>query len=335
MAAKTQKILSISVAAYNLGEMIDDCLKSFCDERFINDIEVLVVDDGSKDDTPQRVEKYVKKYPNSIKLIRQVNTGPGSTVNTGVSHATGKYFRMVDGDDWVNTEDFATLVEKLKTVDADAVFANYTPYHNRRKQALDICKINNMPVDEVFDFSTFEYDYSTPLRMHHTIYRTDIMKKHVKLDNGFYTDSEYMFYPTPYIKTCIYYDLNIYMYRTALAGQSTSPEKMRRNLGNHRLILDRHLAYYEKVKEKLHPNVRKYLARQIAGYVVDHFDIIVLANEEDMTRQVKDLFKLVQREHPDIFDYLKNDKKYRITAGGNAILVRLFWIYLTNRYKHI
>ena len=335
MANKSQKILSISVAAYNLGGMIDDCLKSFCDERFINDIEVLVVDDGSKDDTPQRVEKYVKKYPKSIKLIRQINSGPGATVNTGIKYATGKYFRMVDGDDWVNTDDFATLIEKLKTVDVDAVFANYTPYHNRRQQPKETCKINNMPIGEVFNFDTFIYDYSTPLRMHNTIYRTDIMKKHIKLDNGFYTDSEYMFYPTPFIKTCIYYDLNIYMYRVALAGQSTSPEKMRRNLGNHRLILDRHLAFYEKIKNKLHPNVRKYLARQISGYVVDHFDIIVLANEEDMTRQVKELFDLIKREHPDIFDYLKHDKKYRITAGGNAILTRLFWIYLTERYKHL
>ena len=333
--AKSQKILSISVAAYNLGGMIDECLKSFCDERFIDDIEVIVVDDGSKDDTPQRVEKYVKKYPKSIKLIRQINSGPGATVNTGIKHATGKYFRMVDGDDWVNSDDFAVLIEKLKTVDVDAVFANYVTYHNKRKAIKAVHRANDMPVGVVFDFNDWEYHYDPPVQMHNTIYRTEIMKKHVKLDDGFYTDSEYMFYPTPYIKNAIYYDLNIYYYRIAMAGQSTSPEKMRRNLANHRLILDRHLAYYEKVKDKLRPNVRKYLARQVSGFVINHFDIIILANEEDMTGQVKSLFKLVQREHPDVFDFLKNDIKYRITLGGNAVLVRLFWIYLTERYKHL
>ena len=333
--AKSQKILSISVAAYNLGSMIDDCLKSFCDERYIDDIEVIVVDDGSKDDTPERVEKYVGKYPKSIKLIRQINAGPGATVNTGIKYATGKYFRMVDGDDWVNSDDFAVLIEKLKTVDVDAVFANYVPYHNKRKALKEVHRANDMPVGVVFDFNDWDYHYNPPVQMHNTIYRTEIMKKHVKLDDGFYTDSEYMFYPTPYIKNAIYYDLNIYIYRVAMAGQSTSPEKMRRNLANHRLILDRHLAYYEKVKNKLRPNVRKYLARQVSGFVINHFDIIVLANEDDMTGQVKNLFRLIQREHPDVFDYLKNDKKYRVTLGGNSVLTRLFWVYLTERYKHL
>jgi len=335
MATKSQKILSVSVAAYNLGEMIDDCLKSFCDERYINDIEVIVVDDGSKDDTPTRVEKYVKKYPKSIRLIRQPNSGPGATVNTGIQQATGKYFRMVDGDDWVNSDNFATLIEKLKTVDVDAVFTNYVPYHNRRKALKEPKKIYDMPVGEVFDFNTYHYTYNPPVQMHNTLFRTEIMKKHIKLDNGFYTDSEYMFYPTPYIKKAVYYDLDIYIYRVAMAGQSTSPEKMRRNLANHRLILDRHLAYYEKVAAGLDINVRKYLARQVSGFVINHFDIVLLAKEEDMTRQIKDLFKLVQREHPDIFDFLKKDKKYRVTLGGNSILLRLFSVYLNERYKHL
>ena len=198
--AKSQKILSISVAAYNLGSMIDECLKSFCDERFVDDIEVIVVDDGSKDDTPQRVENYVKKYPKSIRLIRQINSGPGATVNTGIKNANGKYFRMVDGDDWVNSDDFAVLIEKLKTVDVDAVFTNYVTYHNKRKAIKAVHRANDMPVGVVFDFNDWEYHYDPPVQMHNTIYRTEIMKKHIKLDDGFYTDSEYMFYPTPYIK---------------------------------------------------------------------------------------------------------------------------------------
>ncbi|MBR5419215.1 glycosyltransferase family 2 protein [Candidatus Saccharibacteria bacterium] len=335
MAAKSQKILSIAVASYNRGDMINECLDSFCDARFIDDIEVLVIDDGSTDDTPKRVNEYVKKYPKSIKQIFQPNSGPGAAVNNGIEHATGKYFRIVDGDDWVNTEDFARLIEKLKTVDVDAVFTNYVPFHDGRKEPKEPKVITDMPVGEVFDFNTYHYTYNPPVQMHNTIFRTDIMKKHVRLDNGFYTDSEYMFYPTPYIKKAIYYDLNIYMYRVAMAGQSTSPEKMRRNLANHRLILDRHLAYYEKVAARLDINVRKYLARQVSGFVINHFDIVLLAKEEDMTRQIKDLFKLVQREHPDIFDFLKKDIKYRITLGGNSILLRIFSIYLNERYKHL
>ena len=95
----SEKILSISVAAYNLGEMIEDNLKSFCDSGVIDDIEVLVINDGSTDDTVKRAEKYAKKNKKSIKVITQKNAGPGATVNNGIKNATGKYFRMVDGDD--------------------------------------------------------------------------------------------------------------------------------------------------------------------------------------------------------------------------------------------
>ena len=123
--ATSKKILSIVVAAYNRGSMIDECLKSFCDDKIIDDIEVIVVNDGSTDDTAKRVEKYCKKYPKSIKLINQENAGAGAAVNTGIKHATGKYLRQVDGDDWVNTKDFVKLVEYLKEIDVDANDTSY------------------------------------------------------------------------------------------------------------------------------------------------------------------------------------------------------------------
>ena len=173
--AKTTKILSISVASYNLGEMIEENLRSLCDERYIDDIEVLVVDDGSTDDTPKRVEKFVKKYPDSVKLIRQPNSGPGATVNNGISHATGKYFRMLDGDDWVNKDDFAILIDKLKEVDVDVVFTNYVRYHFKRKELQAPTKPSNMIANKVFNFADYHYDYHPPIQMHNTIFLPDIM----------------------------------------------------------------------------------------------------------------------------------------------------------------
>ena len=100
-----EKILSVSVAAYNLESMIRQCLDSFIRPEILEKVEVLVTDDGSKDQTREIVAEYEKKYPGSFKLIAQKNAGPGSTVNSGLAHATGKYFRMVDGDDWVNTNE--------------------------------------------------------------------------------------------------------------------------------------------------------------------------------------------------------------------------------------
>ena len=332
--AVSKKILSIVVAAYNRGSMIDDCLKSFCDKRCIDDIEVIVVNDGSTDDTVKRAEKYSKKYPKSIKIIHQENSGAGAAVNNGIKHATGKYLRLVDGDDWVITENLAKLVANLKKVDVDAAFTNYISYHDVKKKLLGPVKIVDMPVGEVFSFDDYWYRYNPPIRMHHATFRTSIMKKHVKLDNGYYTDSQYVFYPTPYIKTAVYYDLDIYVYRVACAGQSISPDKMRANRGRHKEILDHLLQFYEDVSPKLSPNVH-HLALQISGFVINHFDFILLAHEKHMARDVKNLFKMIEKKYPKIFEELKEDKKYRVTFGGNAVLVHLFAFYLKNRYKHL
>ena len=112
------KVLTISIAAYNLSERIDQCLASFASSKFIDDIELIVTNDGSKDDTARKVEKWVERYPNSIRLINKKNEGAGSTVNSGILHATGKYFKMVDGDDWV--ENIDEFVSFLKNCDSDS-----------------------------------------------------------------------------------------------------------------------------------------------------------------------------------------------------------------------
>lgn len=89
------KTLSISVAAYNMEKLIRQNLDSFVNSSVCDDIEVLVVNDGSKDGTAQIAAEYEAKYPGVVKLINQENAGPGSTVNRGIEHASGRYFRMV------------------------------------------------------------------------------------------------------------------------------------------------------------------------------------------------------------------------------------------------
>ena len=135
-----KKILTISVATYNLGNMIEDNLNSFAHWKNIDDVEVLVVDDGSTDNTTELAEKYQNKFPGSIKIIKQPNAGPGATVNTGIKNATGLYFKMVDGDDWVNTEELDKLLDILKETDTvDAIITNdlvYSEYDKKIKKAI-------------------------------------------------------------------------------------------------------------------------------------------------------------------------------------------------------
>lgn len=96
-----EKILTVSVAAYNVEKTIARTLDSCCADGVREQLEVIIVNDGSKDGTVDVVRSYCKRYPDTFKLIDKENGGYGSTLNCSIRAATGKYFKPLDGDDWV------------------------------------------------------------------------------------------------------------------------------------------------------------------------------------------------------------------------------------------
>lgn len=112
----SQKILSISIAAYNVEKYLKQLMNSIIRSQRMEDIEVIIVNDGSKDRTVSIAEEYVKMFPNSVVLIDKRNGGHGSTINTGISKASGHYFKSIDGDDWVDSSGLCRLVDYLKKV---------------------------------------------------------------------------------------------------------------------------------------------------------------------------------------------------------------------------
>ena len=118
------KVLTISIAAYNVEKFLKKTLDSLIIEN-MELLEVLIVNDGSKDNTLQIARKYEEQYPNTFKVIDKENGGYGSTINEGIKYATGKYFKQLDGDDWYDTKNLNQFCLKLKQIDTDMI---YTPY---------------------------------------------------------------------------------------------------------------------------------------------------------------------------------------------------------------
>ena len=121
------KILTIVIPAYNVENYLDEILPTFLDNEILNDIEIIIVNDGSKDNTAIIAREYEKKYPQTVVLIDKENGGHGSTINSGIKHANGKYLRVIDGDDWVDTNALKNFVNKLKSLNEDLVL---TPFNN-------------------------------------------------------------------------------------------------------------------------------------------------------------------------------------------------------------
>ena len=240
------KVLSVSVASYNVEQFIKQNMDSFIGTEVSSKIEVLIIDDGSKDQTAAIAQEYQEKYPETIRLIQQANAGAGSTVNTGLRHAVGKYFRMVDGDDWVNKEDLVKYIRFLEENDVDVVYTDYCLVDNETgemvPQRIDFEQKNViLPYDEVGS--------KVEVVMHNVTYKTSVLKDNgFVMDNGFYTDTEYLLFPVKYLNTVCVLDCLIYMYRVSLATQSVNINSMIRNRKMFDLVLEHLIEDYIKAK---------------------------------------------------------------------------------------
>ena len=318
----SEKVLSVSVAAYNLENMISQNLESWISEDVMDKLEILITDDGSKDNTVNIVKKYEDKYPNTFKLICQKNSGPGSTVNSGIINATGKYFRMVDGDDWVEKKNLKEYIDILEKNDVDMILTNYEVYNNSTDKIIDTVKMDIEP-NKIYKFD----DISEKIypKMHNVTYKTSILKENnIKLDNGFYTDVEYLLLPLQYINSVMYLDINIYIYRIGQATQSVSIPSMQKNIGMHAIVLDRMVNYFEENKKNISLNKQLYLKKQIATVADAHLGtLLTFKMNKDIKEKIINFNKKLKNRSEEIYCVYKKSKKAKILIFSNYLFCPL------------
>lgn len=222
------KILTISIAAYNVASYIQTTLDSLVSSKYIDDLEIFVVDDGGQDDTLTIAKEYQKRYPDSIFPVHKENGGYGTTVNYSMEHATGKYFKLLDGDDWFDTDALNGLVQGLKSSDADVIITPfYSSYENGKLEKVSyiddfgphVQLIKNLQIDRA-------------IGMWAITYKTEILKEsNLKLPSKtFFTDIYYSLYPFAKAKTIQCIDFPVYCYRLGHDGQSVSIESRLKNI---------------------------------------------------------------------------------------------------------
>jgi len=226
------KVLTISIAAYNVEKYLDQTLKSIVASNVTDDLEAIIVNDGSKDNTAAKAEKYIEEYPDTFILINKENGGWGSTVNASINIAKGKYFKLLDGDDWVDSEGLAEFVNRLKNIDTDCVFTNYTEvYEKNMNKNLIEPKYEKEKIFSVKEVNRF--------CMHILSVKTKLLKdNNVRLlEHCFYTDLEFFTRSIMFANTVIYIPVNVYCYRLGLQGQSVSIQGYSKHIKEHDLVM--------------------------------------------------------------------------------------------------
>ncbi|NYS49180.1 glycosyltransferase family 2 protein [Streptococcus danieliae] len=252
-----KKILTITVPSYHTEKYIDECLPTLMDPLINDKIEIIMVNDGSTDGTLAKARSYESKFPDTIRVVDKENGGHGSTINKGIELANGKYFKVVDGDDWVNTEQLINLVTDLESIDVDIVVSPYED-HNMDTHKVKKQVYANAKHGEVVSYDDLVGKAERLPMMHATTFKTSILKKNnIRIDEKmFYVDMEYISFPIPYLESAVYLDYPVYCYRMGTAEQSVNPVNFVKNREMHRKVTYRLVEVY-KVLKKAFPSAER------------------------------------------------------------------------------
>lgn len=317
-----RKILSISIAAYNSEKWLNKCLDSFLVQDIMDDIEVIVVNDGSSDNTYSIAKEYMDRYPGVFVAVDKENGGHGSTINKGIELATGKYFKNVDADDWVGVEGIRDLVRTLKNNDVDMVMTPYYVVHAKdnskvKKELICDSKIESYKVMEVKRISD-----CINLEMHGITFRTEILKnsKYRLDEHCFYVDVEYNIFYFSDVKTVLFTDIPVYHYLLGIDEQSMSYNNMIKRREQHLKVCKRLLKFYKGNCDRMQEANKRIIRRRIENVIILEYNILL--NVKDVKISKKEIMEFDRFLSKESMDLYISSLKYGIKVKSmTAVLV--------------
>ena len=261
------KLLSIIIPTYNMAALLPRCLDSLVTaEGAEKALEAIIVNDGSKDNSLEVAQQYANKYSNIVRVIDKPNGNYGSTINAALPVAKGKYVKILDSDDWFDTDILGRYLNELQGIDADMIITHFTQigatsrevvkYNTMGREPYQYCKVYNL--DAVLNDGYIRY-----FLMHALTYRTELLRNigYKQTEGISYTDIEWACYPTFYAQTICFCDLNIYQYNLDREGQTMSPEVLMKSVNQLEIVMDALLAYY-KLHSKHLSDIRRMWMEQ-------------------------------------------------------------------------
>lgn len=327
-ACAESPVLTIAMPSYNVERYLAHGLASFCDERLAGVLEVIVVDDGSTDGTRAIAEAFAQREPRIFRVLSKENGGHGSAINAGLAAARGTYFRVVDGDDWVDTDGLVGLIGRLRALGCELVVDKKREVH-MVTGATELFELaDGVERDAVLPFEQVcANDAAAAQIMIHTLTaRTDYLRRmglHL-LEHTFYEDYEYIVKASAPAHSIAFLDIEVYQYLVGNAGQSVSQANYVKRWADHSRVVDEMLRYLSDAEsghlaEPLEPWALAYLRHKVHLIVDTHYNIALLF-DDDLARgraRAKAFRDELKRANED--QWKMGEKRYRTALLLNRL----------------
>lgn len=300
------KILTIAVPCYNSENYMEKCINSLLAGG--EDVEIIIVDDGSSDNTGAIADRYAQEYPGIVKAIHQENGGHGEAVNTGLRNATGAFFKVVDSDDSVNKDPYMQLLEIMRRAlsrddGLDLLISNFIydkqgAHHKKVMSYKNVLPRNRyFTWEEVGNFHVSQY-----ILMHSVIYRTGLLRE-CRLNlpkHTFYVDNIFVFNPLPYVKKMYYADVVFYRYFIGRDDQSVNEKVMIKRIDQQIKVNKLMIDYYDKdaIEEQ---RCRMYMRDYVNIMMTVSSAFLVLSGEKENYRKKKELWQYLKYQNPKLY----------------------------------
>ncbi|MGN0398295.1 MAG: glycosyltransferase family 2 protein [Candidatus Fimimorpha sp.] len=304
------KLLTIAIPCYNSQDYMEKCVQSLLPGG--DEVEIIIVDDGSKDLTPEIADRLAKEYPTIVRAIHQENGGHGEAVNTGIANASGKYFKVVDSDDWVNESAYEQILNLLRQVveqekELDVLFSNFV-YEKEGAVRKKVMHYHHaLPIGQFFtweDVKSFRLGHY--ILMHSVIYRTQMLRDcGLKLPkHTFYVDNIYVYYPLPYMKTMYYLDVNFYRYFIGREDQSVNEKVMISRLDQQIRVNKIMYDSYDLTKIT-NKSLQTYMYHYLEIVTVVSSVLLIRADTKEMLEKKKELWKYMKHSNAKMYRKLR------------------------------
>lgn len=304
------KLLTFAIPCYNSEAYMENCIKSLLPGG--DDIEILVINDGSKDGTAEIADEYERRYPGIVRAIHQENGGHGEAVNAGIRNAAGLYFKVVDSDDWVDEDAYQKILAKLRDLSGgektlDMFIANYV-YEKEGAKHKKVMRYSALPQDELFTWKDVgHFRKGQYILMHSVIYRTKLLKEcGLELPkHTFYVDNIYVYKPLPSVKNMYYMDVDFYRYYIGREDQSVNEKVMISRIDQqirvNKIMVDEFDLW--KIPNR---KLRRYMFNYLEIITVISTIMLIRSGTEENLEKKRELWKYIKEKDIRLFHHLRS-----------------------------